>query len=95
MRRTALIFPAEEIKRRLRIELEKIVGESAPLQSKWEPLLDSQRVIGTVLVLVDLLPGCEIPPDMVIRKGGCNSVDEAIDDIPDRARQIVANCNQV
>ncbi len=83
-RRPMPAFPAEEVERRLRIELEKIADDAAVIRPGWEPLLDSMRVVGTVLVLEDLLPGCRIPPDKVVRKGGYKSVDEAISDMLDR-----------
>src|SRR5262245_17270063 len=76
----APFFPAAEVKRRLREELEKIAGEGSVLRPEWEPLLDSKRVVGTVLVIEDLFP-FKLPPDKVVRKGGYNSVDEAIDDM--------------
>lgn len=87
-------FPAEEVERRLRPELEKIAEEAAIIRPEWEPLLDSQRVVGTVFVLEDLLPTCKIPPDKVVRKGGYNSVDEAIDDMLDRIERIVARSSR-
>lgn len=93
-RRSMLTFPAEEIERRLRIELQKIADDAALIRPEWEPLLDSQRVVGTVLVLEDLLPECKIPPDKVVRKGGYNSVDEAIDDMLGRIERVVAKRNK-
>lgn len=75
---TALAFPAAEVKRRLRVELQQIADEGTILRPEWEPLLDSKRVVGTVLVLEGLFP-FRIPPDKVVRKGGFNSVDEAMD----------------
>jgi hypothetical protein len=50
-------------------------------------LLDSKRVVGTVLVLESLFP-FKIPPDKVVRKGGYDSVDEAINDMLDRIKKI-------
>ena len=92
-RRFAPAFPAEEIEHRLRIELEKIAADAAVIRPEWEPLLDSQRVVGTVLVLEELLPACKIPPDRVVRKGGYNSVDEAINDMLGRIERVVAPLN--
>ena len=89
-RRSEGAFPADEVERRLRIELEKIADDAAVIRPEWEPLLDSLRVVGTVLVLEDLLPGCKIPPDKVVRKGGYNSVDEAINDMLGRIQRVVA-----
>jgi hypothetical protein len=83
-------FPAAEVKRRLRAELEKIAEDASVLRPEWEPLLDSKRVVGTVLVIEDLFPSCKIPPDKVVRKGGYNSVDEAIDDMLGRIERVVA-----
>ena len=83
-------FPAGEIERRLRIELEEIADDAAVIRPEWEPLLDSQRVVGTVLVLEDVLPGCKIPPDKVVRKGGYDNVDEAIKDMLPRIERVVS-----
>ena len=84
-------FPVAEVKRRLRAELDKIAEDASVLHLEWEPLLDSKRVVGTVLVIEDLFPWCTIPPDKVVRKGGYNSVDEAIDDMLVRIERIVTD----
>ena len=84
---SAPAFPAAEVERRLRIELEKIAEQGSKLRPEWVPLLDSKRVVGTVLVIEDLFPGIKIPPDKVVRKGGYNSVDEAIEDMLGRIKQ--------
>jgi hypothetical protein len=83
-------FPAAEVKRRLRPELQKIADQGSRLRPGWVPLLDSKRVVGTVLVIEDLFPSLKIPPDKVVRKGGYNSVDEAIDDMLGRIERIWA-----
>jgi len=87
--RAAPVFPAAEVKRRLREELQKIADEGSVLHPEWEPLLDSKRVVGTVLVIEDLFP-FKIPPDKVVRKGGYKSVDETIDDVLGRIERIWA-----
>jgi hypothetical protein len=76
----ASVFPAEEARRRLREELQKIGDDASVLGPEWVPLLDSKRVVGTVLAIEDLFP-FKLPPDKVVRKGGYNSVDEAIDSV--------------
>jgi hypothetical protein len=83
----APIFPVADVKSRLLIELQKIADQGSVLRPEWEPLLDSKRVVGTVLALDGLLP-FKIPPDKVVRKGGYNSVDEAIDDMLERIEKI-------
>ncbi len=83
----APVFPAAEVKCRLLIELQKIADRGSVLRPEWEPLLDSKRVVGTVLVLEGLFP-FKIPPDKVVRKGGYDSVDEAINDMLDRIKKI-------
>lgn len=83
-------FPAAEVKRRLRVELQKIADDASVLRPEWEPLLDSKRVVGTVLLIENLFPSIKIPPDKVVRKGGYNSVDEAIDDMLGRIERVVA-----
>ncbi len=87
---TGAAFPAAEVKRRLRDELQKIADDASVLRPEWEPLLDSKRVVGTVLVIEDLFPSGRIPPDKVVRKGGYNSVDEALDDMLGRIKTLWA-----
>jgi hypothetical protein len=89
--RTAPAFPAAEVKRRLRAELQKIADDASLLRPEWEPLLDSKRVVGTILAVEDLFPGVKIPPDKVVRKGGYNSVDDAVDDMAGRIERVVAD----
>jgi hypothetical protein len=43
-----------------------------------------------VLVIEDLFPRVKIPPDKVVRKGGYNSVDEAIEDMLGRIKRVLA-----
>jgi hypothetical protein len=87
---TALVFPAAEVESRLRLELEKIAKQASKLRPEWVPFLDSKRVVGTVLVIEDLFPGVKISADKVVRKGGYNSVDEAIGDMLGRIERILA-----
>ena len=51
---TSTAFPTAEVKRRLGVELQKIADDAAALRPAWEPLLDSQRCVGTVLAIEDL-----------------------------------------
>ncbi len=83
----APVFPAAEVKRRLQVELQKIADQGSVLRPEWEPLLDSKRVVGTVLVLEGLF-SFKVPPDRVVRKGGYNSVEEAINDMLERIKRI-------
>jgi hypothetical protein len=81
------VFPVAEVKRRLQDELQKIADQGSILRPEWEPLLDSKRVVGAVLVLDGLFP-FNIPPDKVVQKGGYDTVDEAIDDMLVRIKRI-------
>lgn len=87
------VFPAAEVKRRLQGELQKIADHGSVLRPEWEPLLDSKRVVGTVLVLERLFP-FKIPPDKVVRKGGYETVDEAIEDMLLRIKRIWVDKNK-
>jgi hypothetical protein len=82
-------FPAAEVRRRLLGEVQRIADEASILRPEWEPLLDSQRIVGTVLALEDLFP-FRLPPDKVVRKGGYDSVEEAVDDMLVRIKRIWA-----
>lgn len=82
-----------EARRRLKAELQKIADGVTfldPDRPDWKPLLDSRRVVGTVLVLEDLFPSLKFPPDKLIRKGGYNDVGEATEDIIRRHRELAA-----
>ncbi len=83
----APIFPVAEVKKRLLVELQKIADQGTILRPEWEPLLDSKRVVGTVLVLEGLF-SFKIPPDKVVRKGGYETVDVAINDMLVRIKKI-------
>ena len=80
-------FPSTEAKSRLQRELQQIANESSVLRPEWEPLLDSKRIVGTVLALENLFP-FKVAPDRVVRKGGYNSVDEAITDMLNRLERM-------
>lgn len=78
-------FPEQAIRDRLGPELQAIADEAEHLRPDWEPLLDSKRVVSTVILIEELFD-FPLPPDKVIRKGGYNSVEESADDIVDRLR---------
>jgi acyl carrier protein len=81
------VFPEKEVKRRLQVELQQIADEGALIRLEWEPLLDSMRIVGAVLALEDLFP-FKIPPDKVVRKGGYDGVEQAINDMAARIEAI-------
>lgn len=87
-------FPIAEVTQRLTAELAKIAEDNVILRPEWEPLLDSKRVVGTILAIEDLFPNCKIPPDKVVRRGGYRTVDEAIRDMVPRLRRVVASNSQ-
>ena len=78
-------FPEQSIRDRLTPELQSIADEAELLRPDWEPLLDSKRVVSTVILIEELFD-FPLPPDKVIRKGGYNSVEESADDIVNRLR---------
>ena len=81
------VFPSAEIIRRLDAELQAIADDGSVFRPEWEPMLDSLQVVGVVIILEDLFP-FRIPPDKVVRKGGYNSVKEAVGDIRERLSEI-------
>jgi hypothetical protein len=82
----------DDARRRLTDELQKIADEVTfldPDRPEWKPLLDSRRIVGTVLVLEDLFL-VKIPPDRLVQKGGYNDVKEAVEDIIRRHKRLAA-----
>ena len=86
-----------EARRRLREELQKIADNVRfldPDRPEWKPLLGSRRVVGTILVLEILFPNIRIPPDKLVKKGGYNDVDLAVEDIIDNHKRLAAEATQ-
>ena len=82
----------DDARRRLTYELQKIADEVTflnPDRPEWKPLLDSRRIVGTVLVLEDQFPE-KFPPDQMVQKGGYNDVKEAVEDIIRRHKRLAA-----
>ena len=80
-------FPTERVRELLRKELEEAVEESATLHESWEPVLDSLRMVSVVTTL-EYLFDFPLPPEKVIRKGGCTSADQGVDDMADNLRRL-------
>lgn len=80
-------FPLEEVKRRLREELEEARAESVILHPAWQPVLDSLRMAIAIATIENLF-NFNLPPEKVVRKGGYGSVDEGVEDMTDRVRDI-------
>jgi acyl carrier protein len=76
-------YPADEVRRRLQVEVQKAADESVVLRGGWEPVLDSLRMVSVVITLEDLFP-FRIHPEKVVRRGGYTSVDEAVEDMFER-----------
>ena len=83
----ARMYPAVEVRRRLRRELEKAAEESVVLQGGWEPELDSLRMVSVVLILEDLFD-FQLPPERLVRRSGYGSVEEGIADMSDRFERL-------
>lgn len=82
----------DEARRRLTDELQKIADQVTflnPDRPDWKPLLDSGRIVGTVLVLEDLFP-VKIPPDKLVQMGGYNDVKHAVEEIICRHKRLAA-----
>jgi len=80
----------DDARRRLSDELQQIADEVNflnPERPEWQPLLDSRRIIGSVLVLENLFP-VHFPPDQLVRKGGYNDVNDAVEDIIRRHKRL-------
>ncbi len=85
-----------EARNRLTKELQKIADDVTflnPDRPAWKPLLDSRRIIGTVLVLEEIFKA-KLPPDKLVQKGGYNDVKEAVDDIIRRHKDQIAEKNK-
>lgn len=84
---TEKTFPAAEVERRLRRELEEVASDTAVVRAGWEPVLDSLVVVGVLIVLQDLFD-FPLAPDKLVRPGGYSGVDDALVDISERAEKL-------
>jgi len=85
-----------EARVRLTNDLQKIADEVTflnPDRPAWKPLLDSRRIVGTVLVLEEVFK-VKLPPDRLVRKGGYNNVKEAVENIIRRHKGLIAEKNK-
>jgi acyl carrier protein len=80
-------FPIERVRQVLRKELEEAEEESGTLHEGWEPVLDSLRMV-TVVTALEGMFDFALPPEKVIRKGGCASVDQGVDNMTDNLRRL-------
>lgn len=86
-------FPEIQVESLLRQSLEEVASDTVllrPDRPEWEPLLDSQRVVGVVIRLERLL-NIKIPPDKVVQKGGYQSVNQAVRDIVSKVHELWIN----
>lgn len=86
-RLAAPVFPASEVERRLRRAISQLGEDTSAMREPWEPTFDSLAVVNVVLVVEEALPGLKIAPEKVVRKGGYQSVDEAVRDVTGRLRR--------
>jgi acyl carrier protein len=80
-------FPLERVRAVLRAELEEAAEESGILHEGWEPVLDSLRMV-TVITALEAMFDFALPPEKVIPKGGCASVDQGVDAMADNLRRL-------
>jgi hypothetical protein len=80
-------FPLEAVHAVLRKEFAEAAEESALLHEAWEPVLDSLRMV-TIVSTLEGMFDFPLPPEKVIKKGGCKSVDEGLKDTTDNLRRL-------
>lgn len=80
-------FPLAEVQARLRRDLEEAEAETVILHSRWQPVLDSLRMV-TAIAAVERLFDFKLPPEKVVKRGGYRSVDEGVSDMTNRIREI-------
>jgi acyl carrier protein len=85
--RSRLTFPLEKVENVLREELEEATSETEVLRGGWEPAVDSLVVVTIISTLEDLL-GFRLPPEKVVRKGGCQHSDECSKDVIENLRRL-------
>lgn len=81
-------FPLKALQERLRQELTAVAEESDVLHGEWDPVLDSLRIVSTLLEVEDLFPGIPLPPERLIRPGGYHSIDDAVADMTGRFQNV-------
>jgi hypothetical protein len=80
-RSTTTPFPAAAVEQVLREAITGLGEDTAAIREPWEPTFDSLALVSVIHVVEPVLPGLKIAPEKVIRRGGYNSVDEAVQHI--------------
>ncbi|HAI14792.1 MAG TPA: hypothetical protein DCM28_24005 [Phycisphaerales bacterium] len=78
-----LSFPREDVIVLIRTEMLDLEDENVILQDDrgvWEPSIDSLDLVSVVLKIEELLE-CKLPPENIIRRGGYASVAEGVEDM--------------
>jgi hypothetical protein len=87
VRSTATVFPTAAVQSRLRDAITRLGEDTSAMREPWEPRFDSLAVVNIILVVESALPGFPIAPEKVVRKGGYETIDEAVDDITSRLQR--------
>jgi acyl carrier protein len=87
-------FPLEKVEAMLRKELEEAAAESEILHARWQPVLDSLRMVTAIAAVEHLFP-FKLPPEKVVKKGGYKSVGEGVADMTNRIRELWTNRQKV
>jgi len=80
-------FPKEEVKAKLRREFTRLDQDLTAMRDPWLPILDSMAIVGVMSAVESVVPGLEIAPEKVVRKGGYSTVEEAVDDVANRIQR--------
>lgn len=77
----ASVFPSKEVRNRLRSELSQLEADTAAIRDEWEPTFDSLAVVNVICCIDEVVPGVELAPEKIVRKGGYSTIDEAVEHI--------------
>jgi hypothetical protein len=77
-------FPKTAVENSLRKALKQLEDDTSAMREPWEPTFDSLAVVNVILVLESVLPGLKIAPEKVVRKGGYETSEQALQDIVSR-----------
>src|SRR3954467_9309610 len=79
--RSTTTFPAKAVEDRLRKALTHLEADTSAIRDEWDPAFDSLAVVNILCFIDEVVPGVDIAPERIVRKGGYASLDEALQHI--------------
>lgn len=87
-------FPAEAVREQLHRALMQLESDTSAIRDEWDLAFDSLAVVSILCCIDEVVPGLNIAPDEIVRKGGYVSIDEALQHLADGVQRAWQKSNR-